>query len=161
MQNKRLTSILVLMMSVIIMIGVFCLPASAATSIKKATSTLKQTSYVYTGSAFKPAVTVKNGKTTLKKDTHYTLSYKNNKNVGKATVTITGKGAYNNKVTKYFYINPAPVTSLNAKAYAAKVTLPWKASKSATASAAGTDLSYTSPAIITPSGFCSSMISII
>ena len=133
MQNKRLTSILVLMMSVIIMIGVFCLPASAATSIKKATITLKQTSYVYTGSAFKPAVTVKNGKTTLKKDTHYTVSYKNNKNVGKATVTITGKGAYNNKVTKYFYINPAPVTSLKAKAYAAKVTLTWKASKDATA----------------------------
>ena len=50
--------------------------------------------YAYTGSAIKPAPTVKVGSTTLKSGTDYTLSYKNNTNAGTATVTITGKGNY-------------------------------------------------------------------
>ena len=51
-------------------------------------------SRTYTGKAIKPAPTVKRGTTTLKKDTHYTLSYANNTKVGTATITITGKGNY-------------------------------------------------------------------
>ncbi len=47
----------------------------------------------YTGKALKPAVTVKAGTKTLTKDTHYTVSYKNNVNVGTATVTIKGTGS--------------------------------------------------------------------
>ena len=43
-------------------------------------------------------------KLTLNKD--YTLAYKNNKNVGKATVTIKGKGNYTSSVSKTFTINP-------------------------------------------------------
>lgn len=45
----------------------------------------------YTGSQIKPSVTVKNGSTTLKNGTHYTVSYGANKSTGKATITITGK----------------------------------------------------------------------
>lgn len=79
------------------------------TSIAKATVT-GISDRLYTGSAYKPAPTVKlNGKT-LKKGTDYTVSYKNNKAIGKATVTITGKGAYNGKVTKTFMIYPKPTT---------------------------------------------------
>lgn len=48
----------------------------------------------YTGTAITPSVTVKDGATTLVKDTDYTMSYSNNVNVGTATVTITGKGNY-------------------------------------------------------------------
>lgn len=131
MQKKRLTSVITLMMSVIIMLGVFCLPASAATSIKKATVTYTET-YTYTGKAIKPAVTVKNGKTKLKTGTHYTVSYKNNKNVGKATITITGKGSYKDKATKYFYINPKAVTNLKATVYANKIKLSWTKATGAT-----------------------------
>ena len=58
----------------------------------------------YTGKAIKPAVSIKNGSVALKQDTDYTLSYKNNKKKGTATVTITGKGNYIGSVTKNFVI---------------------------------------------------------
>lgn len=65
--------------------------------------------YVYwTGSAVKPEVTVKrNNETheTLKEGTDYTLSWANNTNVGKATVTITGKGRYTGSQSRDFYIS--------------------------------------------------------
>ena len=44
---------------------------------------------------------------TLVKDTDYTVSYKNNKNAGTATVVITGIGDYEGQVTKTFKINKA------------------------------------------------------
>ena len=132
MQKNKLTSILVLMMSVIILIGAFCLPASAATSISKATVTYTS-AQTYTGKAITPAVTVKVGKTTLKKGTHYTVAYKNNKAVGKATITVTGKGSYSGKVTKYFYISPKAVTNLKATPYAKQIKLTWTKATGATA----------------------------
>ena len=58
------------------------------------TAALEKTSYVYTGKEIKPAVTVKNGNTTLKNGTDYTVSYTANKNVGTATVTVKGAGKY-------------------------------------------------------------------
>ena len=59
----------------------------------------------YTGSEIKlTVITVKDGTTLLKLDTDYTVSYKNNKEIGKATVTITGKGNYTGTVTKQFSI---------------------------------------------------------
>lgn len=53
---------------------------------------------------------VKLGKKTLKKGVDYTVSYKNNTKVGKATVTIKGKGAYTGTITKSFKINPKKTT---------------------------------------------------
>ena len=63
--------------------------------------------YAYTGSEIKPAITVKNGTTTLKPGTDYTLTYSNNINPGQATITITGKGSYTNSCDVQFTINPA------------------------------------------------------
>lgn len=60
----------------------------------------------YTGKAIKPAPVLTYNNTTLVKNKDYTLSYKNNKKTGKATVTITGKGNYTGKKTVYFYIVP-------------------------------------------------------
>ena len=48
----------------------------------------------WTGKAITPAVTVKGGDATLTPDTDYTVAYKDNTNVGTATVTVTGKGNY-------------------------------------------------------------------
>ena len=48
----------------------------------------------FTGSNITPSVTVKVAGRTLTSGTDYTVSYSNNKNVGKATVKITGKGNY-------------------------------------------------------------------
>lgn len=58
----------------------------------------------YTGKALQPTVTVTlNGKT-LKKDTDYTVAYKNNTKAGTATVIITGKGNYKGTITTTFKI---------------------------------------------------------
>lgn len=56
--------------------------------------------YEFTGSEIKPAITVKDGDKTLKKDTDYTVTYTGNTNVGTATLTVTGKGNYDSATTK-------------------------------------------------------------
>jgi len=48
----------------------------------------------FTGSAYTPTVTVKDGITTLTPATDYSIEYSNNINAGIAAVTITGKGNY-------------------------------------------------------------------
>ena len=68
-------------------------------------------SYTYDGTAKKPAVTVKNGSTTLKNGTDYSVAYSNNTNVGTATVTITGKGGYKGAISKTFTIAAKPLTN--------------------------------------------------
>ena len=68
---------------------------------------------VYNGKNQKqePAVTTKDGKTTLVKGTDYTLSYsKDTKNVGEVTVTVTGKGNYSGTVQRKYQITKAPLT---------------------------------------------------
>ena len=84
-------------------------------------------SKTYNGKAFTQKTTVKYGKTTLEKGTNYTVSYKNNKNVGTATVTITGKGKYIGTIKKTFKINPrstsvSKVTSPKSK----QIEVIWK-----------------------------------
>ena len=49
---------------------------------------------VYSGSAIKPALTVKVSNITLTKGVDYSVSYSNNINVGQATVVVQGKGDY-------------------------------------------------------------------
>ena len=73
--------------------------------------TLNPTSYTYDGTEKKPETTVKVGSKTLEKDKDYTVEYKNNINVGTATVTITGKGSYVGvTATKIFKINEKRIT---------------------------------------------------
>ncbi|WP_418620625.1 cellulase family glycosylhydrolase [Ruminococcus sp.] len=74
----------------------------------------------FTGKAITQNVTVKVGSTVLKNGTDYTVSYSNNKKVGKATVKITGKGKYGGVITKTFKINPAKqeIQKLTAKSKA-------------------------------------------
>ena len=74
----------------------------------------------FTGKAITQNVTVKVGNTVLKNGTDYTISYSNNKKVGKATVKITGKGKYGGVITKTFKINPAKqeIQKLTAKSKA-------------------------------------------
>ena len=74
----------------------------------------------FTGKAITQNVTVKVRGTVLKNGTDYTVSYSNNKKVGKATVKITGKGKYGGVITKTFKINPAKqkIQKLTAKSKA-------------------------------------------
>jgi len=84
---------------------------------------------VYTGKSRKlSGLKVKTSKTTLKKNTDYTVTYKNNKEFGKASVTIKGKGDNcKGKITKTF--NIVPSTPKNFKASSTtrtKTTLKWE-----------------------------------
>jgi hypothetical protein len=88
-------------------------------SIKDAAVTVA--SATYSGKALTPAVTVKLGSTTLKKDTDYTVAYTNNTNAGTGTATITGKGNYIDSVAKTFTINKASQTvKVKAKTFKIK-----------------------------------------
>lgn len=60
-------------------------------SLAKASIKLNKTVYVYSGSEKKPSVTVMLRKKKLKAGKDYSVSYKNNKKPGKATVTIKAK----------------------------------------------------------------------
>lgn len=95
-------------------IGSYCTGSTSATFkiAAKSISSAKVSSIsnkTYTGSAIKPTPTVKVGGKTLKKGTDYTLSYKNNKSTGVATITITGKGNYKGTKTVKFYIVPKKI----------------------------------------------------
>lgn len=84
---------------------------STKTIYKASKITLSKTAYTYNGSEKKPVVTVKDSKGNKIAKSNYTVSYKNNKKVGKATVTITLKGNYKGTVKKTFKINPKGTTA--------------------------------------------------
>lgn len=63
----------------------------------------------YTGSALKPAVTVKVGDNTIAAE-NYDVAYTNNINAGTATVTITGKDNYAGTASKTFTIAKASIS---------------------------------------------------
>ena len=86
--------------------------------------TLSASSYTYDGKVKKPTVTVKDGSTKLA-SSQYTVTYKNNKNVGKASATVTLKGNYSGSKTVTFKINPKG-TSIKSLTKASKaVTVKW------------------------------------
>lgn len=67
---------------------------------------LGYTTTIFDGSDKKPTVTVKEGSNTLAASTDYMVSYSNNRNVGTATVTVTGQGHYAGIKTATFAITP-------------------------------------------------------
>lgn len=75
-----------------------------AAPLDSCTLSLSQSSYVYSGRACTPSVTVKQGAKTLDLGTDYQVSYSNNINVGTASVTVTGKGNYAGTKTVTFQI---------------------------------------------------------
>lgn len=83
-----------------------CTITVPGTKISKAKVSLAS-SKNHTGKALKPSVKVTYGKKTLKKNTDYSVSYKNNINPGTASVTITGKGKYYGTIQKTFAIKAA------------------------------------------------------
>ena len=91
------------------------------TSIKKA-SVKGISNKNYNGKSQKQSIKVKLGKKTLKQGTDYTVSYKNNKNIGKATVTIKGKGKYEGSIKKTFQITVAKGKTYTAGNFKYKMT---------------------------------------
>ena len=60
--------------------------------------------YTYTGNAITPSVVVETGSDRLTQGTDYTVSYSNNINAGKATITVKGVGKYSGTQTANFMI---------------------------------------------------------
>lgn len=82
----------------------------------------------YTGSSItqNPIITVDT------KNASYYISYKNNKNVGTATMTITGKGDTIGTITRTFKINPANIAKGSCSVKGKYAYLSWSNSKGAT-----------------------------
>ncbi len=94
-------------------------------SVKNCKVSLATTKIKCTGKALKPKVKVINGDRPLVEKTDYTVSYKNNKNTGKASVTVTGVGSCKDQLTKYFIITPAKavINKTGAKKRSIKITV--------------------------------------
>lgn len=81
------------------------------TDIAACEATLEYSSTVYSGGEKTPSVVVKTERgTTLKKGTNYTVTYRDNKNAGTATVEIAGIGNYGGTLTKTFEIKKADLS---------------------------------------------------
>lgn len=87
----------------------------------------------YTGKEIKPSVTVKDENIILKNGTDYIVLYNNNKNTGKATITITGKGNYAGIIKKTFNIVPKATSISSVKNVSKKsAKISWKKDTRAT-----------------------------
>ena len=98
--------------------------------LSKATVTINQPSFGYTGEYIKPVVTVKtviNGKTvTLTNWKDYKVEYKNFKNPGVATITVTSRGITSGSKSITFQIRPAQVKNLTFSVKTSNyITLMW------------------------------------
>ncbi len=102
-------------------------PVSA---VSQFTLKLNKASFSYNGKARKPKLTVyANGKKV--KTSMYRVTYKNNKKIGTATVTVKGKGIYKNYTgTAQYRIIPNKTSFKSVKSLKkGKLSLKWKASK--------------------------------
>ena len=70
------------------------IPFIIINDISRASVTIPDQSYTYTGDRLEPEVTVILDGIQLIKDTDYEVTYSNNKKAGTATVTVTGKDSY-------------------------------------------------------------------
>ena len=102
----------------------------ALVSLSKSTVKLTKATLKYTGKALKPAVTVTLGGKKLVSGTDFTVDYKANKNPGKATVTITGKGTYTGTKSATFKIKLGTTKISKLKAAKRAITVKWKRQKS-------------------------------
>lgn len=119
LSRNRFRKIFLWMLIVVmqVLLGSQILYASAASSqkkisIKTADIELSKDIYVYNGSVRKPKVTVEVKDTVLKQNRDYKLAYSNNKNIGSAVITVTGKGNYKGTKKITFKIVPDKVKSL-------------------------------------------------
>ena len=65
---------------------------------------------IYTGNLITPVVTVKDGNKTLTKDIDYVVAtYQDNRDVGRASIRLDGKGEYSGSKWVYFNIVPASI----------------------------------------------------
>ena len=74
------------------------------------TATLDPNTFIYTGTAHEPDVTVKDGDVELQLNKDYTLRFENNIDVGTASVYVNGQGNYGGVRVLTFQITPLSFT---------------------------------------------------
>lgn len=87
---------------------------------------LSASSYTYNGKEKKPGVTVTANGKKLTRNQDYTVSYQNNKNVGTATLIVTGAGGYEGTLTKTFSIVPKGTSISKITGQAKRFSVRWK-----------------------------------
>ena len=91
-------------------------------SISNCDITLSYASTTYNGTEKKPPVTVKCNGNTLTEDQDYYLYYRNNTNVGTASVTISGAGNFSGSETKTFQIKASDFSKCDIQLSASSFT---------------------------------------
>lgn len=95
----------------------FVKPTNDIIKMEQCKVTLKKNSFLYTGEQIKPLpiVSYKTSKLQHKKD--FSLSYNNNKDIGTATILITGKGKYKGTIKIDFKIISKEQAAVEKKVY--------------------------------------------
>lgn len=93
-------------------------------------ATMPVSGITYSGAAKKPAITVKDSAEKAVSSKYYTVTWKNNKNVGTASATITFKGKYTGTITKTFKIVPKKTALSGVSALSKGFKASWKAQTS-------------------------------
>ena len=91
----------------------FRITVGTASNLSNASILGVESSYTYTGGEIKPEPTVMFSGKLLTKGTDYSVSYKNNTNVGTATLTVTGKGNYGGSKSVSFTITSPSASLIN------------------------------------------------
>lgn len=81
---------------------------------------------IYNGKTKTPSFKVTYQGRALQKGRDYSVAYKNNKNMGVASIVITGEGAYEGSKTVTFNITPAKVKKVKAKSSKKKAVVTFK-----------------------------------
>lgn len=85
----------------------------------------KVSNQVYTGKDIKPAVVVKRGNKVLVEGRDYSITYRDCRRVGKASITIKCKGDYDGSIATYFNILPRKVTNLRQLLSGKNTAITW------------------------------------
>jgi hypothetical protein len=89
------------------------------------TITLPQNTFIATGTPVAARVLAYDGKERMMKDTDYTLSYSNHTAVGKASVTVSGKGTYTGSVTLDYSLVPMTNSIADIIVSGKNITVVW------------------------------------
>ena len=92
--------------------------------------TIPVSGITYSGAARKPTITVKDPAGKVIPSQYYTVTWKNNKNVGTASATVTFKGIYTGTVQKTFKILPKATALSGVSALSKGFKVNWKAQTS-------------------------------
>lgn len=90
------------------------------------TLTLSEDCYVYDGSEKQPEVILKDSRGQVIDASQYTVTYENNRNVGKASVSISLKGNYSGTLEETFTIEPKSTSLSKLSAKSKGFTVKWK-----------------------------------